>query len=416
MGYIQKYKRANVIIGQVPASQVPSDVNALLTELDKFEQEVDALSADLSQVDKSISEFRRSLDNVVDAVSNLSSSSLFSNKARGYLGVAGLGIRLGSDYFEAKKRREARQEYDRNMDSLLLKKRDIADEKLSRVTGSHSKFVGMLVPKIESLYSKEFQARASLEDSLLEKKCMQFRKALCIVIKSRFIGDMMKYCIEEMKAWKEGRHNSSMTQPSIDGELTEEFSTWPSKFGRKDDTWDSIVSEAIHSTSGEMPIPMVAVLSDPCLLRNYVGISIGESGNCPDAIIKIGDVRTEDINPAVRSNVYFLHCKNIFDKEYVAPPVAHGFGPVDLIKLLLLPVAFFGALVLLFHVEQSTFWRIFLLIPLLCWLGLGIESIEQHYDTYFPYVSRLSRYNKSMNDFKDSIIAKENCKEFHIIG
>lgn len=416
MGYIQKYKRANVIIGQVPASQVPSDVNALLTELDKFEQEVDALSADLSQVDKSISEFRRSLDNVVDAVSNLSSSSLFSNKARGYLGVAGLGIRLGSDYFEAKKRREARQEYDRNMGILLQKKCNMADEKLSWVTGSYSKFVGMLVPKIESLYSKEFQARASLEDSLLEKKCMQFRKALCIVIKSRFIGDMMKYCIEEMKAWKEGRHNSSMTQPSIDGEMTEEFSTWPSKFGRKDDTWDSIVSEAIHSTSGEMPIPMAAVLSDPCLLRNYVGISIGESGNCPDAIIKIGDVRTEDINPVVRSNVYFLHCKNIFDKEYVAPPVAHGFGPVDLMKLLLLPVAFFGALVLLFHVEQSTFWRIFLLIPLLCWLGLGIESIEQHYDTYFPYVSRLSRYNESMNDFKQSIIAKENCKEFHIIG
>ncbi len=416
MGDIQKYKKANVIIGSVTASQAPADVAALLAELDKFEQEVDSLSADLSQVDKSISEFRKSLDNVADAVSNLSSSSLFSNRTKGVLGVFGLAFRLRGDYVEAKRRREVWQEYNRNMDALLQTKRRIADEKLPRIVGSYNKFTGMLAPKIEALYSKEFQAKALLDDQLLDKKCRQFKKVLCIAIKSRFIGDTMKYCIEEMKSWKEGKHDSNMARPSIDRELTDEFSTWPSKFGRKDDTWDSIVSEAIHSTSGEMPIPMVAVLSDPCLLRNYVGVSIGESGNCPDAIIKISDVRSEKINPAVKNNVYYLHCRNIFENEYAAPPEVNGFGPVDLIKLLLLPAAFFCVLVFLFHVEQSTAWRIFFLIPLLCWVGLGIESIEQHFDTFFPYVSKISRYNESMTAFRQGIIANENCKEFHIIG
>ncbi len=416
MEYIQKYKKANVIIGSVTASPVSAEVEVLLAELDKFEKEVDSLSADLSQVDQSISEFRKSLDDVADTVSSLSGSSLFSNKTKGVLALAGLGIRVGSDYVEAKRRHEMRREYSRNMDALLQTKRRIADEKLPRIVESYNKFTGRLTPKLEALYSKEFQAKALLDDQLLEKKCQTFKKVLCIVIKSRFIGDTLKYCIEEMKAWKGGRHNSNMPQPSIDRELTEEFSTWPSKFGRKDDSWDSIVSEAVHSTSGEMQIPMVALLSDPCLLRNYVGVSIGESGNCPDAIIKIADVRSENINPAVKNNVYYLHCRNIFENEYAAPPEVYGFGPVDLIKLLLLPAAFFGALVFLFHVEQSTFWRIFFLIPLLCWVGLGIESIEQHFDTFFPYVSKISRYNESMTAFRQDIIAKENCKEFHIIG
>lgn len=416
MGYVQKYKRANVILGSVSANQMSADVSALLTELDKFESEVDSLSADLAQVDKSISEFRASLDSVTDAVAGLSNSSLFSNKERGLFGFGGVLIKLGGKYVEEKRRREAIQEYNRNMDALLQTKCEIADEKLPRLLESYGKFSEMIVPKIEALYHKEFDAKILLDDSLLGKKCQQFKKSLCIVIKSRFIGDTMKYCIEEMRARKRGRHNSSMAQPSIDRELTEEFSSWPSKFGRKDDTWDSIMTNAVHTTSGEMPIPMVAVLSDPCLLRNYVGINIGESNNCPNAIIQIDDVKSEGLNPIVTSNGYYLHCKNIFENDYVAPHKAPGFGIVDFIKLMLLPLAFFGALMLLFHIEHSTFWRIFFQIPLLCWLGLGIEWIEQHYDDYFPYVSKLLRYNESMKDFRKDILAKENCKQFHIIG
>ena len=274
----------------------------------------------------------------------------------------------------------------------------------------------MIGPRFETLYNKEFDAKIILDDSLLEKKCQQFKKSLCIVIKSRFIGDTMKYCIEEMRAWKRGKHNSGMAQPSIDRELTEEFSSWPSRFGRKDDAWDSIMADAVHTTSGEMPIPIVTILSDSCLLRNYVGISIGESGNCPDAIIRIDDVKSENINPVVAANGYYLHCRNIFENDYVAPHKVSGFGIVDFMKLMLLPLAYFVSLTLLFHIEHSTFWRIFFQIPLLCWLGLGIELIEQHYDDYFPYVSRLKRYNESMNKFRENIMAKENCKQFHIIG
>lgn len=415
MGYIQKYKRANVILDSVSANQVSADVAALLTELDKFEVEVDSLSADLARVDKSIAEFRKSLDNVTETVAGLSNSSLFSNKARGVLGIAGLGTKLWGDYIEKKRRREAYQEYNRNMDALLQKKCEIADEKLPRVLKSYSKFSEMIAPRFEALYNKEFDAKIILDDSLLEKRCQSFKKSLCLVIKSRFNLDKTKYCIEEMKAWKKGKHNSCMAQPSIDRELTEEFSSWPSKFGRKEDTWDSMMMNAVHTTSGEMPVPMVAVLSDPCLLRNYVGVSIGESGNCPDAIIRVNDSKSENINPVVAANGYYLHCRNIFENDYVAPHKASGFGIVDLIKLMLLPLAYFAALILLFHIEHSTFWRIFFQIPLLCWLGLGIEWIGQHYDDYFPYVSKLLRYNESMNDFRKEIIAKENCKQFHII-
>lgn len=405
-----------MILGSVSANQESADVVALLTELDKFEVEVDSLSADLARIDKSIAEFRASLDNVTEAVAGLSNSSIFSNKARGVFGGFGVGIKLWGKYTEEKRKREAIEEYNRNMDALLQKKCEIADEKLPRVLKSYSKFSEMIAPRFEALYNKEFDAKIILDDSPLEKKCQSFKKSLCLVIKSRFIGDTMKYCIEEMKAWKKGKHNSCMAQPSIDRELTEEFSSWPSRFGRKDDAWDSIMADAVHTTSGEMPVPIVTILSDHCLLRNYVGICIGESGNCPDAIIRIDDVKSENINPVVAANGYYLHCRNIFEKDYVAPHKASGFGIVDFIKLMLLPLAYFASLTFLFHIEHSTFWRIFFQIPLLCWLGLGIELIEQHYDDYFPYVSRLKRYNESMNEFRKNIMAKENCKQFHIIG
>lgn len=404
-----------MILGSVPANQAPADVAALLNELDKYDAEIDSLSADLAQVDKSISEFRASLESAADAVAGLSNSSLFSDKARGVFGFAGLGMRWWGKRTEEKRRREAIQEYNRNMEALLQKKCEIADEKLPRLLESYSKFSEMILPKIEALYHKEFDAKILLGDSRLGKKCQQFKKTLCIFIKSRFIGDTMRYCIEEMRAWKRGKHNSGMTQPSIDRELTEEFSSWPSKFGRKDESWDSIMADAVRVTSGEMPIPIVTVLSDPCLLRNYVGISIGESGNCPDAILRIDEVEPENINPVVAANGYYLHCRNIFENDYVAPHRAPGFGVVDFIKLMLLPLAYFVALILLLHIEHSTFWRIFFQIPLLCWLGLGIEWIEQHYDDYFPYVSELLRYNESMKEFRNNIIAKENCKQFHII-
>lgn len=415
MGYIQKYKRANVILNSVSTNQVSADVAVLLTELDKFEVEVDSLSADLARVDKSISEFRKSLDDVTDTISNLSNSPLFSNNTRGVLGIAGLGTKLWGNYIEEKRKREAINEYNRNMDTILRTKCEIADEKLPRVLKSYGKFSEMIVPKIEALYSKEFDVKTLLADSLLGKKCQQFKKSLCIVIKSRFIGDTMKYCIGEMKAWKRGKHNSGMSQPSVDRELAEEFSSWPAIFGSKDDTWDSMMANAVRMTSGEMPIPIVTVLSDPCLLRNYIGISIGESGNCPDAILRIDEVEPENINPVVTGNGYYIHCRNIFKNDYVAPHKAPGFGVVDFIKLMLLPIAYFVALILLFQIEHSTFWRIFFQIPLLCWLGLGIEWIEQHYDDYFPYISKLEGYNESMKDFRENIISKENCKQFHII-
>ena len=56
----------------------------------------------------------------------------------------------------------------------------------------------------------------------------------------------------------------------------------------------------------------------------------------------------------------------------------------------------------MFLIEHSTFWRIFFQIPLLCWLGFGIEWIDQHYDDYyFPYASKLLRYNESTKDFRN---------------
>lgn len=419
---IQKYKHTEIIICAVANQQTPPDVAALLNELNIFEREVDLLIYDLSKVDKTISNFRDSCNAIAEYVEKLGTSTLDlfmrgdSSKAKGGVGIVALAIKAFGYASEKYKQREALKEYNEKKDAILQQKMIMAEAKLPHITELYQKFNSGVKAQLEKLYDKEFSAATTYDDNLLEKRALIFKKNLCMIIKARFLGNAMHYCIEEMEAWIRGKHNSNAVRPSIERELSLEFKSWSDKLGHRNSSFDDMINRSIYRSSGRIAIPIATILTDPCLLRNYVGISIGEADNCPRALINLNTKKNSNLNRLVKNNPYYLHCKKILNNEYRPPRNRVGFSIGDLIMLMLLPAALFGALLLLFHWEQSTLWRIFFLFPIFCWVGLGIEAIEKDFDKYFPYVSRLQKYNDSFEEFRRQIIEKENCKEFHILG
>jgi len=422
MSDIQKYKETDIIISAVADKQTPTEVAALLNKLDAFEQEVNLLVSDLSEVDKSISAFRDSCNAVAESIDKLGTSflGLFmegnSSKARGVVGLAALAVK-GFGYVSGRREQQAAfQEYNEKQAAILQQKVAVAEAKLPYVSESYNKFKSGIAWQMEKLYDKEFAATTSYGDDMLDKRVLIFKKNLCMIMKARFLCDTMLYCIEEMKAWKKGKHNSIQVPPSIVHELSQEFSSWPDRLGFQDASFDDMVTKAMYCSSGEIPIPLATVMADPCLLRNFVGIKIGGADNCAHALIDLDSRQIGDLNDIVKNNPYFLHCEKIFKDEWRPPKAPVGFGIGDLILLLLLPAALFGVLLLLFHWEHSTFWRIFFLVPVFCWVGLGIEAIEENFDEYFPYVSRIQEYNNTFKKLREQILQKENCKEFHVLG
>lgn len=419
---IKKYKSTEIIISNVTDKQTSPYLAALLNELSVYEKEVNLLMSDLSKVDKSISAFRDSCNAVAENVERLGTTTLDlfmkgdSSKAKGVVGLVSLAIKGFGYVSEKQKQQEALQEYNDKKDAILQYKVDMAETKLPHISESYRKFNSGIKAQMEKLYDKEFDVITTYGDELLEKRALIFKKNLCMIIKARFLGDTMHYCIEEMKSWKKGKHSSKETYPSIEKELSQELASWPEKLGLGNLSFNDMISQAMCCSSGNIPVPVATILVDPCLLRNYVGIKIGEAENCSCALISLNSLQDRGLNNLVRNNPYYLHCENILKNECRPPKHEIGFSLGDLIKLLLLPAALFGVLLLMFHWEHSTLWRIFFMIPIFCWVGLGIEVIEENFDDYFPYVSRLQKYNESFGQFRKQIIEKENCKEFHILG
>ncbi len=421
MDNICKYSDSEIVVSSGQLSEEPASVKDVLKDLDVFEEEMGVLLDDLSKVDVSISNFKDRCGEVADEINNLGNTlALFSgehsNKTKGVLGAVSSATRFGGWVISKYKRSQARKEFQIKQDAVLQKKKQIAEEKLPVQIRQYEKLKNQVGSKVESLYSKDWERRIDLSDPLLLLNVRIFRLNMSIVIRYRFLSSVVSYCIEEMKAWINGKQDSGLPYPSVCGLLASEFGTWPERLGCPDKSWDGLMSEAIDQGQGEIPLPVLTVLADPCLTRNFVGVNIGESDNCPDALIRIDGKNRHCANPIADGNLYLEHCRHVFENDYHSPESAPGFGLLDLVVLLALPAVFFGVLCLIFHLESSAFWRIVFIVPSLCWLGLGIEYYEQNYDRVFPYVRRIDAYNTKIRGFRKMIASKGDCKEFHVIG
>lgn len=421
MDGICKYEDSEIVVSSGQLSDEPASVKDLLKDLDAFEEEMGVLLDDLSKVDASIFEFRDRCDDIAEGISNLGEALAIStggdsSKVKGLSGIAAAAVKGFGWCFSAYRQDKARQEYQAKRDAVLQKKRIIAEEKLPVQTRQFDKLKSQIGTRIEALYSRDWNKKIDASDPLLLHQVKIFRMNLSILIRYRFLSAVVNYCIEEMKAWINGKQDSGLPYPSVCDILANEFGTWPERLGWKDNGWDGMMSAAIAQSRGEMPLPVLTVLADPCLMRNYVGVNIGESDNCPDALITLDSRDYHCANPIADGNLYLEHCRKVYANDYHSIKAAPRFGLPDLLILLVPPAAFFGVLCLIFSLESSAFWRIFFIFPAVCWLGLGIDYYSNHYDDIFPYVKRIRSYNSKIREFRKMIISKEDCKEFHIIG
>lgn len=415
MDSVCKYKNSVIVVPSGQLSDEPASVKDLLKELDAFENEMGILLDDLSKVDVSISKFICRCDELADEINNLG-NAFPSSKVAAYAGMASGPIRLWGLIHSKIKKQQAQKEYQIKQDAILQKKKQMAEERLPVQIRQYEKLKNQVGSKVETLYSKGWEKRIDLSDPMMISHVKIFRMNISILIKYRYLSSVVNYCIAEMSAWTNGKQDSGLSYPSVCDLLANEFRTWPKRLGFADKSWDGLMTDAINQSRGEIPLPVLTVLADPCLMRNYIGVNIGESDNCPDALIRLDSLDYHCINPIVDSNPYLEHCRKVLSNDYHEPKKASGFGLPDILILLALPVAFLGVLCLIFHLESSAFWRIFFIIPSLCWLGLGIEYYEQKYDIIFPYVKRLEEYNSRIRKFREKIASKEDCKEFHVLG
>lgn len=417
MESVRLYNNLDIVLGSDSSSEMSSEMSSLLERMTQYEEEIGNLTYELSEIDQSISDYLCSCQEVADNINQLGDClSGGSSNIRGIFAFGAAGVKVIGLLKSHQRKTEAQNAYRKKVIEISEKKKAVAEEKLPHIMEVYQKYIKETKPRFEKLYSKEFDIKVDMNDALLDKKSAMFKNALRFVIRSRFLISNMEYCIAEMEAWKKDKNDSSMACPSIYSELCGELETWTGKLGDKDKGWRDLMKNAMFAKQGKLPIPIVSVLTSPCLLRSFVGINIGEAENCPEGIIQLSGSNIPDYNRLVTSNPYYIHCVDVYSNKYNPPHKPIGFDVTDCVKLLLIPIAFFAALLLLFHIEASGFWRIFFMIPLLCWVGLGIESIENHYESYFPYVNRIRNYNSRFAEFHKEINkAEDNNQDFHII-
>lgn len=419
MSEIIKYKNSEILFQSVQSNNEPAAVRNMIEELNSFENEVSLLLDDMAQVDKSIADFRLKCDEIANSINNLGSFANIiakdnASQVKGAVALVAAATKLYGIFSSKQKENRARKEFYAKQDAILQKKQEIASEKLPAITSQLEKFKVNIAVKIEELYSKDWDKVLDISDSLMKPTVTLFKRNFSLAIKMRYLVNVMQYCIDEMHAWSQGKHGSGLSAPSIQKLIEKEFALWPNRLGYKKGAWNALMIDALNQEKGKIPVPVVMVISDPCLMRHFIGVNIGESDNCPDALISLHDENFTCPNPLAAENLYLVHCKNILSNTY-PPKDVMGVSLLDYLIILSVPVTFFLILVLIFHIESSTFWKIFFILPTLCWLGFVIDLLETQYDKVFPYVKRIKKYNSEVDNFMKDVKKMEDCKEYHII-
>lgn len=391
------------------------DVKSLFQSIDKYDKELAVITKDLAAVDKSIAEFQNELNASIEAVAILGQMVSKSPYLKAGFDIVSLIGKTYGGIAADKKRKEASVKAQAREDAVLSSKKIQAQEKLPHIKEVHDSFKESCLPQIVNLYNLYLHKEVLINDSDLNRKVKRFVSLFELVIKSRFINDTFEYYEAEMTAWIKGYHSSKEKRPSYDKEIEIELKSWAAKLFQEGENLDDKIRSLLQANEGSCPLPIAATLSNPCLLRNYVGINIGEANNCSAALIKLSPKRTNVKNPIILSNPYYQFCESILSDSYSPPKKVIGFSILDALVLLVIPALLLGMSLLLFRLESSTFWRIFFLLPVVCWVSLGIEFLDNNFYNIFPYIHRLEKYNSRYKSFRDSVIKQENRKEFHIL-
>ncbi len=363
---ICKYKNAKIAFD---ISGAGLENNPEYLEIIKAVKECDHLTdnivAQFATIDKSIRKFKETMYDTSDAMTSFSGCILDSvgkykprsekdSEIAGFvalgaaaIGLAGLAVKGVGWGVSTIKKKNAEKKREQMIEEMNARKQAIIQEKYVPVKNYRDKFNSVILPRINEIYHKEFFTTVMAEDSILSKRVSMFKRALGLLVKTRFLVNTLDYSIAEMDAWKKGQDDSTFKPLSFKTLLEQELVRWPGMLGEKKKDWDQFVEGWLVKDTKEYPISLALLFTDPSFCSNYVGMNLGIINNCDLALLSIEDNVTSELKdyPAASlllKNPYINDCDKNLKENGTLPPPPEGFGFLDcLIILAMFCVAFF---------------------------------------------------------------------------
>ena len=435
---IAKYSNSRVSLETSNSDlQNTPEYKEAVREVDECFAITDAILKEFSKIDSSIEGFKNDCYSVGEGLFGIT-NSIFDNVSSigndyvagvaglvalgaGALGLVAKGVGLVGGAIMNKK---AEKQRDNAMNAALEKKKEVADEKYPHILGFQEKFREKLIPRVEKLYSKEFEMVVDVDDPLLEKRVSLFKGNLGLVIKTRFLDHTLDYILSEMKAWKNGKHNSDVKPIDVQSILMDELSNWPSELGNAG-SWDQFVTQQMEKTTNTYPVAVALLFKEPAFLSNYVGINLPIVNNCSKALIQVENKESLDLSCApyyklIRNNPYYLDCKDNLEKNLNPPQYPKYFDWVDGIILSLCLLLVFGLSIIGFVIFPGSYVlaRVITIVLAVICLSALIETFGKERllldifgidvpHTSLPYEVRYREYSNEFDSMVKTISDRE---------
>lgn len=308
---------------------------ALIKEIDQYEEFATKVISDFSTVSERVSEIKSEVFNIADILGDQGIKTFKKGDKRvggAMVAIAGIA-ELGAYGWEKWQNYKNNQKLRKHLDELLAKKQEMANAKYNTIKQQKDRYSSELLPKFQKLYDREFMVSVSSDDNLLEKRIEMFKKSFVIIIKSKYLDQILSFVLSEMRAWKQGEQSSDAMQPTIKDIVDKEIKTWFRKLQLDSHkNMSDYLSYVIKKEQESLPLPICYLFSEPYMLYKYVGIEMFHIHNNDEPLIKdisnytaleyygedLGNnnVTCESIQKLLNKNPYYSQCRSIVDKLY----------------------------------------------------------------------------------------------------
>ena len=415
-----------------PLATTPYD--QMLSEVAQYEATIDEILSEVSDVSEKMETIKKQLISVSgslikESIRLMRRKHYHSGKSKTGLIVSASGAALGlaAYVFQSYRQRIIEKKRSEKLDELLLKKKEIAEVRLETIQQLRDSFKRTIVPRMAKLYDKEFNEELDIDDPIRQQKIDSFRRDFVLAVKVRYLEAILNYVVAEMEAWKLGKQNSTLPRPDINRTIDEELTTWPKRLDMASDDgsdWDDMLSDYLQQPRKSYPYPIYLMLSDPYMLRTYVGLSIQTATNVNEPLIGLEYKEEEKtIRPTpntqhptpntqisipvqhiLEQNPYYKDCIRMLDDSHVPSP--KGFGWKDA----LIMTVYVGTLLLLAYLIWQTSGLLFTVLTIVFCLTVPFTVLPVTEN--LPYVREEIKFEQMLEALKrrEQGIAKKYSK------
>ena len=422
-------------------------VLGVVDEIAQYEATIDEILSEVSDVSEKMEAIKRQLisvsGNLIKEGVRLMRRRHYSGKSKTGLIVSASGAALGlaAYVFQSYRQRLIEKKRSEQLDELLKKKKEIAQVRLELIKQLRDSFKQTIVPRMAKLYDKEFNEELDIDDPIRQQKIDSFRRDFVLAVKVRYLEAILDYVVAEMEAWKQGKQNSTLPRPDINRTIDEELTTWPKRLDMASDDgsdWDDMLSDYLQQPRKSYPYPIYLMLSDPYMLRTYVGLSIQTATNVNEPLIGLEYKEEEKtIRPTANTqhpipntqhptpntqhptpntqisipvqhileqNPYYKDCIRMLDDSHVPSP--KGFGWKDA----LIMTVYVGTLLLLAYLIWQTSGLLFTVLTIVFCLTVPFTVLPVTEN--LPYVREEIKFEQMLEGIKrrEQGIAKKYSK------